>query len=197
MTAGKKLQRLMIVVVVGLITIAGQAQTKDSVLTFSENPFVTSTVITIHDLTNDTISLKIYDRWGNKVADFFENIVLSGTVSVTFNADTLLSNLYVVFFTLNSADFVFNLVKTSSANVEVYSFTKELTVYPNPALDKIFIKSTNDIKEIRIFDCNGRKVLEQKNDYNNGIDLTDLKKGIYLLHVVTKDKLFIEKVIKQ
>ena len=187
----------MIVVVVGLITIAGQAQTKDSVLTFSENPFVTSTVITIHDLTKDTISLKIYDRWGNKVADFFENIVLSGTVSVTFNADTLLSNLYVVFFTLNSADFVFNLVKTSSANVEVYSFTKELTVYPNPALDKIFIKSTNDIKEIRIFDCNGRKVLEQKNDYNNGIDLTDLKKGIYLLHVVTKDKLFIEKVIKQ
>jgi hypothetical protein len=51
--------------------------------------------------------------------------------------------------------------------------------------------------DIQIFDCNGQKVSEQKNDYNNGIDLTDLKKGFYLLHVVTKDKLFIEKVIKQ
>lgn len=187
----------MFVVVVGLITIAGKAQTKDSTLTISQNPFATSTVITIHDLTNDTISLIIYNRWGNAVADFFENIVLSGTVSVTFNADTLPSDIYLLLFTLNSVNFVYQLVKTSSANVEIYGNDKEFNVYPNPTLDKILIESTYEIKEIRIFDCNGRKVLDQKNDYNNGIDLTKLKKGIYLLHIVTEDELFIEKVIKQ
>ncbi len=197
MTASKKIQRLMFVVVVGLITIAGKAQTKDSTLTISQNPFATSTVITIHDLTNDTISLIIYNRWGNAVADFFENIVLSGTVSVTFNADTLPSDIYLLLFTLNSVNFVYQLVKTSSANVEIYGNDKEFNVYPNPTLDKILIESTYEIKEIRIFDCNGRKVLDQKNDYNNGIDLTKLKKGIYLLHIVTEDELFIEKVIKQ
>lgn len=197
MTAGKKIQRLLIVVIVGLVTIAGQAQTKDSVLTISQNPFATQTVLTIPNLINDTVSLKIYNPLGSIVADFFEDTIITGTVIKTFYADTLPNGFYFIRLTINSVDHTYKVLKNSSLNAETLTIEKELTLYPQPTIDKVFIKSKCKIIEVRVFDCNGRKVLEQKSDYNNGIDLTDLKKGIYLLHVVTMDILFIEKVIKQ
>ncbi len=197
MTAGKKIQRLMIVVVVGLITIAGQAQTKDSVLTISQNPFATQTVLTIPNLSNDTVSLKVFNVTGLIVADFFEDTIISGTVIVTFNADSLPNGIYFVTLTLNLVNHPYKVVKDSSLYSDLLTIENRLTVYPVPTSDKFFINSSCKIKDIQVFDCNGQKVSEQKNDYNNGIDLTDLKKGIYLLHVVTEDKLFIEKVIKQ
>jgi hypothetical protein len=197
MTAGKKIQRLVIVVVVGLLTIAGQAQTKDSVLTISQNPFATQTVLTIPNLTNDTVSLKIYNPLGSIVADYFEDTIITGTVIKTFYADTLPNGFYFIRLTINLVDHSYKVVKDSSLYSDILTIENRLTVYPVPTSDKVYIKSSCKIMDIQIFDCNGQKVSEQKNDYNNGIDLTDLKKGFYLLHVVTKDKLFIEKVIKQ
>ena len=197
MTAGKKIQRLVIVVVVGLLTIPGQAQTKDSVLTISQNPFATQTVLTIPNLSNDTVSLKVCNITGSIVADFFEDTIISGTVIITFNADSLPNGIYFIILTLNLVNHPYRVVKDSSLYSDLLTIENRLTVYPVPTSDKVFIKSSCKIKDVQIYDCNGQKVSEQKNDYNNGIDLTDFKKGIYLLHVVTKDKLFIEKVIIQ
>jgi len=197
MTAGKKIQRLIIVVIVGLLTITGKAQTPDSVMTISDSIFVTQTNITIHNLTNDTVSLKVFSMTGNIVNDFFENIVLSGTITITFNADTLADGMYLVVLTLNGDNISKRVIKNSSQNYDLLNINNELTIYPVPTSDNVFIKTSRKITDIQIYDCNGQKVKEQININNNKVDLTELKNGIYLLYLMTEDKLFIEKVIKQ
>jgi hypothetical protein len=55
--------------------------------------------------------------------------------------------------------------------------------YPNPASDKLFLKSTAGLRSYEIFQADGKKVALGKLDSGGktGIDLTDLLPGIYQL----------------
>jgi len=66
---------------------------------------------------------------------------------------------------------------SSSVNYTQLSNTE---VYPNPAEDKVFIKSSINLGSIEIVNIIGEKVL-QVNDYSNGIDISALSPGIYMI----------------
>ena len=72
----------------------------------------------------------------------------------------------------------------SSAGVENESLNT-VTVYPNPANDQIKIEgiqNLNDIQELVITDLSGAVVLTGEN-IENGIDVSELAKGMYHIHI--------------
>lgn len=77
---------------------------------------------------------------------------------------------------------------------------EKLMVYPNPFDDKLMIKSeSRQIQTAVLYDLSGRFVKEQK--FNEGsnytIDTNGLKKGIYLLKIITENGVETHKVIKK
>ena len=70
---------------------------------------------------------------------------------------------------------------------------KSITVFPNPACDKVTIQineTDNSIYKIEIFDLFGKKQIEKTINFNNKIEIEieDLKSGIYLIEIYSPDK---------
>jgi hypothetical protein len=72
---------------------------------------------------------------------------------------------------------------------------KEISIYPNPFTDQLFISETNS--NLMIFDFSGQLVFESVNE--TAINLSHLSKGIYLVMVKDENGLLlnVEKVVKR
>ncbi len=70
------------------------------------------------------------------------------------------------------------------SNEEESSISKTHTIYPNPATDLIYIKSTNGTvgKSYKIYNNIGQLVIENVT-HNNSISVQNLKKGIYFINI--------------
>ena len=69
-----------------------------------------------------------------------------------------------------------------------------ISIYPNPVNDKLFIQGVSDVSEISIYDLLGKLVLSKTN--TSEIDVTNLKKGIYLIKIKDQQKEIIKKLVK-
>lgn len=73
-----------------------------------------------------------------------------------------------------------------------------ITIYPNPVLDNLTIKSPNEIKFIEIYSITGEKVLQKiVNNKSFNVNLSHLKPGNYILKVETNNSSEIKKIIKK
>ena len=72
----------------------------------------------------------------------------------------------------------------------------ELSIYPNPVTEKqiTIVTPVPGIKNVILYDVNGRKVLNE-NMYTNTINLNDIKPGFYLLQVHINDQVQTSKLI--
>ncbi len=61
-------------------------------------------------------------------------------------------------------------------------------LYPNPASDRVFIHSKN-LAAIKIYDISGRLVTSQKGISSNGMDVSNLTKGIYVAQITSEEKI--------
>ena len=74
------------------------------------------------------------------------------------------------------------------SHCELFSSVEEIAtgdafqIFPNPASDFLEIKTEKEIKSWKIFDLNGRMLIE-KTDSHNKIDVSNLKKGLYVLNI--------------
>ena len=73
-----------------------------------------------------------------------------------------------------------------------------LTVFPNPTKDFLNIQNTSNttIDKVVITDISGKKILQQKQKTNQ-VNVQNLAKGIYLLHVSSGDKEWKTKFMKE
>jgi hypothetical protein len=75
--------------------------------------------------------------------------------------------------------------------------TKDLSIYPNPTNDYLFINSKdNFIQTIEIFDILGRKLLFEKNNFNQ-LDVSHLNNGILFVKIETETGTITNKIIKE
>lgn len=84
---------------------------------------------------------------------------------------------------------------TSVQPIEIQN--DQLSIYPNPSKGSFsieFDKSLN-IKEIRLTDLLGRIVFQQQTDNRTKIEITNLQNDIYILTIIDKDNLLINKKI--
>lgn len=56
-------------------------------------------------------------------------------------------------------------------------------VYPNPVRDRIFIRDNRKIKQVSVWDMNGRRVISVNRAYENGIDVNGIPAGVYVVNV--------------
>ncbi len=70
---------------------------------------------------------------------------------------------------------------------------ENLTIYPNPVTDFLYLDKITGIREYSVLDCCGNKIL-----FGNSriVDFRNIDPGIYILRVVTEKGLFCFKVVK-
>lgn len=61
------------------------------------------------------------------------------------------------------------------------AFESEVSIYPNPATDVLYINGSDDIQTIEIYTVDGRLVKKFGNAKSNSINIQDLQSGIYVL----------------
>ena len=84
-------------------------------------------------------------------------------------------------------------------NVDSYTETKGVNIYPNPANNYIVIEG-NDIEEVEIYDMMGRKIISQNimTSSVNVIEINNLTKGIYLVRTIdVNNNIYTTKFIKK
>ena len=78
---------------------------------------------------------------------------------------------------------------SSSKIVEIKN--EDITLYPIPAIDNLFIKTTKELKNstIKIFDVSNRLVLENKISIINtaSVDISNLLKGTYFIEITNEN----------
>jgi hypothetical protein len=83
---------------------------------------------------------------------------------------------------------------TGTTAVETVETGNEITIFPNPATDIFHIRGDN-ISEIEILNLAGTLVL--KNNSTTRIDMTNFKKGIYLVKIKQGNKTVVKKLVKE
>jgi hypothetical protein len=80
-----------------------------------------------------------------------------------------------------------------------YPTSGKLTLYPNPATDKLFLQSEGLVKSIRIMDISGKQVLLMKPETSGEITIpvAGLSAGTYILQSETETGVKVSKFIKR
>jgi hypothetical protein len=90
---------------------------------------------------------------------------------------------------------------TDTTHVNIISIeNKDISVYPNPASDKIMVKAGKNISDMVLYNVKGEAVLARKGSSLNGqsvIEINGLNDGIYFLKIVTSDGTSTKKIIKK
>lgn len=69
-------------------------------------------------------------------------------------------------------------------------------VYPNPVEDRLVISSDKNIEKVSIYTLNGIMISEMKYD-NEGIDVSELKSGVYMLMINDGKETSVRKMLKR
>ena len=70
-----------------------------------------------------------------------------------------------------------------------------MNVYPNPVETTLYFSGLNDLYKVILYDLTGK--LHLKATTNSSLDLSDLKKGIYILKLENTKSSNIYKIVKQ
>lgn len=112
------------------------------------------------------------------------------------------SALKSVFFTDSTTGYAVGslgvILKTSTAGADtpVIGTNEKLSIYPNPAIDRLFIFSDQEIESIRIYDMTS-KILFSSDQNLNEIDISQYADGNYLIKVSTSKEARVQKFIKK
>ena len=89
------------------------------------------------------------------------------------------------------------LVVTDGNGVDLRYLDKHITLFPNPTDNVFTVSSTLDmIRELTIYDNNGRAVLRQRiDDYSGQVNVENLTPGIYFVRMMTSDNVVTKKLI--
>jgi ELWxxDGT repeat protein len=91
---------------------------------------------------------------------------------------------------------LWKITDTSLSTQEIAS-AQQLSLYPNPANDSIYIKTIDNGSNlsIKIFNSLGALVKETHNTYE--VKINDLQPGLYLMNITQNNKQVVKKFIKQ
>ena len=167
----------------------------------------------VEDLSHDGV-VRIEN--GNEIEFIFDDINLPDSTSDEPNSHGFITfkikpknSLIIGDIILGVADIYFDFnppIITNTVSTEVvgnplsvdHIHKLDFALFPNPSSSEITIRGNNSIKQIRIFDVNGRLLtsIKENNVIQTNIDIADLTKGIYLLEITSENGKEIQKFIK-
>jgi len=106
-----------------------------------------------------------------------------------------------IYFDYN-APIITNVAQTTVAILGLadYSLDRSIGIYPNPAKGIVYIQGKHNLKEITVFDVNGRVLSSTSvigTQLEKELDITKLIEGIYFVRVVSSKGQFVSKLIKE
>lgn len=145
-----------------------------STFTGNENPIFTEKLDQDYSEVPKDINLSIDEYVGQKVKVVFRHYKTDYKESMILK----LGNVKVEALTLG----------TYEAN------KKQVSVYPNPTSDIIYIKGLEKVEKIRVLDFTGRILKEVKGDQ---INIANLPKGQYIVNFYTNNEVISRKILKK
>ena len=135
--------------------------------------------MTIHGSINnaETLSFKAYENATGEEMEIIETITMNGQHEGTITSPKIL-----------------NAATTTGIGI----ITTGFTIYPRPLRSHLYINGeTSNIKLVRMLSSGGAKVLETNGYNGNGINISHLGAGVYVVAIITTDnKVYYEKVLK-
>ncbi|MDH6252839.1 putative repeat protein (TIGR01451 family) [Chryseobacterium sp. H1D6B] len=132
------------------------------------------------DANNDGyVSFKIKTKSSLAIGNSFNN---TAKIYFDYNAP-ILTNTYTT------------TVQQTLAVNEISVSKENITVYPNPVTDILFIQSKNEIIKAEIYDTAGR-IITSTGVQGNSIKVSELTKGNYMIKLFTNDNVVVQKFIK-
>ncbi len=179
------------------ISSFGQLCSPDS-LRCSPNPFSDNPTLTYYVATKDTLSITIYNTFGQIMGQVFvDSIINIGSYSCTLMAGTYPAGIYHVTLQNKSGNLCpRKIIKLSDAGITQFKNPTDLKICPNPTTEIIKIETTQPFDLLKIYSIDNKLVKEIINPPKN-ISVADLPAGVYLLTGFNKDKLiFNYKIIR-
>lgn len=109
-------------------------------------------------------------------------------------------NLYIGFRHHDCDGFTANGIRID--NVELLSDGESITenivtfnIFPNPVENQLMINTKENIENVTIFTANGQMIYE--GNYNEGIDVSEFKAGVYFVKIMTNNREVIERFVKK
>ena len=115
-----------------------------------------------------------------------DNIPISGETNQIYNASTN-GNYAVIITNSNGCIDTTDCISIFTVDNSEISLKNEISVFPNPAIDWIYIKekANKTGTSFRIFEISGREVLSGKVlSENTGVDISMLSKGVYIVQIL-------------
>lgn len=166
-------------------------------------PYNGNLSVTVNNIILSNFTLCVFDTTFNSVG-FIEQTF--GTASVNFTTFAPKGKYYIRMSAIaeeSSLLYPYNfIIETSPAtNIDMLNMdTDGFSVYPNPAKDKIWIRSspTATINQIELVNVLGESIERYpiKNDVTE-IDIHNLAKGMYLLRTMDNNKQIVKRFIKE
>ncbi|MFN7045895.1 MAG: T9SS type A sorting domain-containing protein [Flavobacterium sp.] len=136
---------------------------------------------------------------GSKDSSFNTGTGFNGlvrTIKQQTDGKILVGGSFALYKGNNSSAYLIGLHSEVSLNTTGFNNTNSLVLYPNPVKNILNIKSTDfiNLKGVKIFDLQGKLIIEDTNDI---INVSSLSKGLYIIKVETEEGEFTKKFIKE
>lgn len=87
--------------------------------------------------------------------------------------------------------------KIETDNLIDDTVVSKIEVYPNPVKTYFSIKSSQAVTSVKVYNLSGRLEKVFKANNQSQFDVSDLRRGIYFVHVETKENVVVKKLIKE
>jgi hypothetical protein len=87
----------------------------------------------------------------------------------------------------------YNIIEEDATGIEDVSM-QNISLYPNPAKDDLFISSDSPIEKIEIYNLSGLRILAEAN-FAKKIDVSHLANGIYFVRIYSESAVVTQKII--
>ncbi|WP_422105428.1 BspA family leucine-rich repeat surface protein [Winogradskyella sp.] len=75
--------------------------------------------------------------------------------------------------------------------------TDQILLYPNPTSSSFRIKGLSTISQIRIYDVNGRLILEEQHNDDRAIEMNGYANGVYFVEIESEHGMLIKRLVKK
>ena len=119
-------------------------------------------------------------QWA-KIGNVASNGESSTLKNYTFSHDAPVNgeNLYRLRMVDKDQTFAYSRIQS----VQFDGLAKDLTVYPNPVSDKLFLRDFKEITSIQIYDLNGKAVYQANASTTGEVNISGLGSGMYIVKI--------------